>query len=625
MSAIVAIFQRHGQPVTTAAMDALLAAAPHRAVDGQDTWYQGPVALAHQHFDLTPEGHAAPQPVRNPAGTLTLTADVRLDNRAELIRTLGLDPAGQPSDAALILAAYTRWGTACVTHLLGDFAFALWDDSQQHLFIARDPLGCADLACYLDEQLCVIASEVNQVIAHPAIPRRLNDLKIAMILVSWWHDHEQTVFENVYYVPPAHALVITAGSVRRWRYWDIDPGRRLRYKNDDEYADHLRELITSAVRDRLRVTGRVGISMSGGIDSLTMAILATEQLPPGRVDTFTYVFDQFPECDERAYIRPVVDQYNLNAHFLLSDHRWTLSDFATWPVSPDFPVADAFVRLPLAVADAARANNCQLLLNGHYADILLAGGHGWPADLLRRGHWGTLTRRLWQQRAHLHWRHDVLDWGLQAALPPAVLRLRRLRQGRPLRHLYTAHLAPDLPQRTRLGDYLDTGAGRPAFDSLARLRQYNHLLLAATAQGRAVARQRYHAYGLAYADPFLDRRLVEFAVAVPLEQLMRPPHTKYVLRRAMTGHMPDHVVWRRDKTTFRRLIQVGLLDKERDKVRQLLTHPRIVEMGYVSAAWLQQELMNGSSWHGDGYQFWLCLALEIWLRHRAHCAGPAFG
>ncbi len=617
MSAILAIFNRTGEPVCGAVVSAMLAAAPHRAVDGQAAWQQDAVALAYQHFSpLSPVTTACPLP----GGTsdLMITADVRLDNRADLIAQLQPVPensaagAACVTDAGLILLAYQKWGVDCPRYLLGDFAFVLWDGRRQHLFAARDPLGVRDLCYYVDNQRALLASEIQQLLAHPDVTVRLNEAKVAQYLTMLWQDQAETFYAGIFYCPPAHSLYISATVVQCQRYWDVDPHYRIRYRQPEAYAAHFRDLFTQAVACRLPAQGTVGISLSGGLDSASVAAAAAQQTV-ARLHSFSYVFDELPDCDERAYIAAVVTQYDLKATTINGDDKWPLRDRATWPVLRDFVYADPFVRLPLAVMSAAQQAGCRLLLTGHYGDILFAGRRYWLADMVRDGRWGELALLCAHHQADMSWRQDVWEYGLRSFLPWPVRRLYRRWRPRSLAAQHPA-LHPDLVRRTNLEARGSQAVGEAAFCAPGQWPRYRHLTLSVVPQGIAAARQLYNQHGLEAVDPFLDRRLVEFALAAPADQLGRPHRSKWVLREAMREDLPVCVRERKDKTRLLTLLEKGLREREQAAVRAILVQSEIVRREFVRDSWLQQALTFGPDWPQNRAFLWLCLSLELWLQ-----------
>ncbi len=396
----------------------MLAVNPNPASDGQDFWLKNNVALGHQHFWITPEEQNQPQPRLDKESGCVITCAARLDNRPELMHALGLDqvPASSLSDADLILQAYRRWGIECAPHLLGDFAFVLWDPAQQQMFAARDALGCQDLHYFLNQNYVLLATRLNVLLEHPAVQPKLNETKIAEFLAVQWGDDVNTFYDSIYHLPPAHCLLVTPESSRLWRYWQVDPGKIIRYARQEEYAEHYRELIKTAVRDRLRSAYPVGISLSGGLDSSSLACLAAEVLretgaPQGRLGSYSYVFDEYSNCDERAYIQPVLEQakrlYPIRPKMVKGDSLWPrpfndrLVDPAglSWPGSILLPGAGHPAGCP--PGRGAR------LISGFYGDDLYSGAEYWLADLLLSGQVRQAARLLAQAA-----RQESLKWNL---------------------------------------------------------------------------------------------------------------------------------------------------------------------------------------------------------------------
>ena len=185
MSGIIAIFNRDRQPVDGDTLATLHRTGSHRAVDGHRSWSDGPVGLAHQHFRVWLNDDVASQPLASRDSRFVLTCDARLDGQSELCDKLGVESSEPRSDPNLILRAYEKWGADCVEYLRGDFVFALWDEINRCLFCARDALGVRDLAYFLSDRFFVAASEAAQVLAHPEVPRRLNEGRLAEYLAGF--------------------------------------------------------------------------------------------------------------------------------------------------------------------------------------------------------------------------------------------------------------------------------------------------------------------------------------------------------------------------------------------------------------------------------------------------------
>ncbi|MDQ3661536.1 MAG: asparagine synthase-related protein, partial [Actinomycetota bacterium] len=204
-------------------------------------------------------------------------ADARIDNREELVRTLWGGshlPDEPPTDAELILEAYRRWGEECPARLIGDFAFAIWDARRGRLFAARDPMAMRALYYRVEPRRVLFGTEVKQILAVPGVPARIFEPAVGAYLAGPFGHMEWTFYEGISQLAPAHALVVDASGQRTWRYWDIDPDFRIEYPTEEEYVEHFLEVFLEAVRCRLRSTKPVGIFLSGGMDSGSIASAA---------------------------------------------------------------------------------------------------------------------------------------------------------------------------------------------------------------------------------------------------------------------------------------------------------------------------------------------------------------
>jgi asparagine synthase (glutamine-hydrolysing) len=212
---------------------------------------------------------------------MAITGDVRLDNRVELAQRLGRPglPGGTLSDGELIIAAYERWGEDCATHLLGDFAFALWDGRQRTLFCARDVFGVKPFYYHQSSDLFAFASDVDGVLSVPGVPTRLNQLRLSDYLLALSGDPASTIYEDVSRLPPARTMTVNAGGASLRRYWTPDAVTELHLGSEEEYDEAFRHVLEIAVRDRMPSEHAVGAFLSGGLDSSSIVCAAQRQRP----------------------------------------------------------------------------------------------------------------------------------------------------------------------------------------------------------------------------------------------------------------------------------------------------------------------------------------------------------
>ncbi|EYD75056.1 Asparagine synthetase (glutamine-hydrolyzing) [Rubellimicrobium mesophilum DSM 19309] len=556
MSGICGLWRLDGGPAGGAS--AIAALLERRGPDGTRLWEDGAVALGHALLATTPEALRERLPLTDPATGCTITADVRLDNRDELIAALDLGPAGRGmGDGELILRAWLAWGEGAPGRLLGDFAFAIWDPRARRLFAARDPMGMRPLVyAHRPGRLFAFATEVRAVLAAPGVPAHLDEGRIADFLEGELEgiDFTSTFFQGVLRLPPAHALTVDMGGLRLRRFWAPEPRPELRLPGDAAYAEAFREVLTEAVRCRLRSAGPVGSMLSGGMDSGAVAAVASRLLAAegrGPLPTFSVLGPDPATCPETRAIRAALTMPNLDPHLL----DW--SEPGPWREEilgllrdMDEPF-DGHANLVRGVYAMAHRAGVRVVLDGVGGDIVLADG-GRIMELVRRLRW----REAWGEAAaerRLHparppaWR-SLAAHLRQAATPAWARRLKRalrpLPPGRPTLGL----LSPEFAARIGLAE-------RQARDLAQEIDGWPppSEVLAHTI-GRAyltAARERYDRIASALAveprDPFLDRRVIDLCLSLPPGQRRAGGWPKIVLRRAMAGLLPDEVVWRRGK------------------------------------------------------------------------------
>ena len=312
MSSLIAIIHDDGSPVEPEALGRAIGGS-RRGPDSAGVWTYGPVGLAHGLLDVS--GNASEHQPSTLDGAVWIAADARIDGRDALIRELTSthriklpSPARlrEVADDALLLYAYATWGRSCVDKLIGDFAFAIWDDRERRLFCARDQLGVAPLFYTWGGGRLIVASELDCIRAFPGVDSRLDDLAVAdFLMFGQSQDPGATIFAAVRRLPAAHTLSQSQsrGGLDVRRYWELkSPGVT---EPSSDPTEELEALIQAAVDDRLRDTDSAGISLSGGIDSPLIAAMACGRHSGSRrrveVRAETVVFDSSIPDDERRY------------------------------------------------------------------------------------------------------------------------------------------------------------------------------------------------------------------------------------------------------------------------------------------------------------------------------------
>ena len=272
----------------------------------------------------TPESLHEQMPSSGAEGTCWITADARLDNRDDLIGELGLrqNPASEIPDSTIILEAFQKWGEDCPTHLLGDFAFAIWDRRNQTLFCARDQFGIKPFYYSPVGPQFAFCSCIDGLLQLPWIPRRLNERRLASYLTRFFGDTAATFYEDILRLPPAHALRVNEQGVRLTRYWVLSRSCETHFRSDEQCMEAFQALFREAVRTRLRRVGQAGSMLSGGLDSSSISAVAGRLVAEegqGPLATFSAVFDEVPRTNERRFIDAAVEHCGFEPSYLAAD------------------------------------------------------------------------------------------------------------------------------------------------------------------------------------------------------------------------------------------------------------------------------------------------------------------
>jgi asparagine synthase (glutamine-hydrolysing) len=551
VSAIAGVWSFDGEVSVSTACQSMLQPLKLYGPDNTAQYTGSSIALGRCLLRLLPEDRFDEQPL-SAAGVTALVADIRLDNRRELGLELGLSSqqTAVMADSAILLAAWERWREQCVEHLSGAFSFAVWNQKEQYLFLARDHTG---------ERPLVYASTAN-CFAFASMPKGLHPLSfvgseldeeyVARYLMLTNIAIERTIFRRIERLPPGHALSVYREKKRVWRYWQTDHLAELRLGSPEEYLDCFRERFDRAVGVRLRTRGSIGAQLSGGLDSAAVAATAARLLGaegreltcftavPGpafkSLTNSTHFGDEGPAAAEVAALYPNV------RHVLVESSATSFLDILDFNNNlydhPCFgPSNEVWSN---AIMAQAREQGITMLLNGSCGNSTMSY-EGLPALSMwfRSGEWGTLARVAWQIRsAHSASMRLMLRHAVWPSLPFWVRRMTD-----PYMRKFTLDYTPLRPEiverlglrQDALSDMSVSLDGREALRT--RLAYYDTSDTSIAPQG---------GWQLDSRDPTYDRGVIEFCLTVPLEEFMRGGQLRSLARRAMVGRLPSSTLKR---------------------------------------------------------------------------------
>ena len=533
----------------TAVLDAMLRLLPGQGAT-RSAWPQVGLGLGCREGPIGGSVLCA-----EPTAGLALAADARLDDRDGLCASLAIPVAERRrlGDEQLILRAWLRWGEDCPRQLLGDYAFALWDARRRLLFCARDHAGARPFYYALPKDGFVFASAVEAVLAAPDVGDALDEGAVATYLASPHCSDARTFFAAVRKLPPGHGLCVewtsaANGATRRQtrlaRHWRPEQVPAARPAADDEYAEQFRDLLTQAVRDRLRgcEANAVGTHLSGGLDSSSIAVVAARELRrQGRSPPLAFSWLPRPatppkpeHAPEYALIDAVCAQERIEVI-----HGAPSAEDVLDVLLADGALPGIHVHLNEEVAQRhAATRGVRVLLSGWGGDECISfSGRGHWQRLLLRGRWRQLAAE-WraQDASALRFLAHVTLPLLHPALVPSLAGWHR---GRPIRRRSLIDAA--FARRAKpLGVREKRAIG--VRETQLRLLRTGHL--AERIEGWAASGG---ARGIEYRYPLLDRRLLEFALALPPEQFRRGRWGRWLFRHGCRTLLPPEVCWNRTK------------------------------------------------------------------------------
>jgi asparagine synthase (glutamine-hydrolysing) len=601
----------------------------HRGPDDGGVWADAWCHLGHKRLaiiDLSPAGR---QPLSNHQGSVWITFNGEIYNFQSLRRELEQDGYvfRTRTDTEVIVAAYEKWDLGCLAHLRGMFAFALWDAPRRRLLLARDRVGKKPLFYTTAGGRFLFASELQSLLADPAVPREV-DLPAVDMYLSWGYvPAPRTAFENIFKLPPAHYLTLTltpAGPVTHVeRYWSLAYQPKLAL-SEEEAAEALRDKLTEAVRLRMISDVPLGAFLSGGIDSsLIVGLMAG--LSNGPVKTFSIGFEE-ADYNELTHARRVATRFGTDHHeFVVKPDALAIVPKLVRHFGEPFADASA---IPTYYVSAMTRQHVTVALTGDGGDESFAGYQRYLANRLAarmqripglavtaRAAGGLLPstrdfKNRWQRASRF----------LTALTEPAAERYGRWVGGS------TGHFSEDDKRRFYRNDMWAALDSRRPADWMASLFATAADLDPVDA-AMAVDVAGYlpfdllvkvditsMANSLEARSPLLDHEVMELAARLPVALKLRGRVSKYLLRRAFADMLPPANM-ARGKMGFG--VPVGRW--LRGPLQGLLQETLISEPTLVRDCFDAREIQELVTAHlerrGDhGFRLWNLLMLELWHR-----------
>ncbi|MEW6263559.1 MAG: asparagine synthase (glutamine-hydrolyzing) [Thermodesulfobacteriota bacterium] len=565
----------------------------HRGPNDRGSLSLGGLLLGHLRLsilDLSPRGR---QPMTIAGGRYVISYNGEVYNYLELRRELEARGAvfANDTDTEVILQAYAHWGLDCFRRFNGMWALAIWDREQRRLVLSRDRVGVKPLYWCADLNRLAFASEIKALASYrrsTGLPLEINPSAVETYLNSGLVDGlEDTFFHGLHRFKPGHFMVVQNERIQAYQpYWDL-PGaalslrEKLAGRSQDELAGELLALLEDAVTIHTRSDVPVGVCLSGGLDSSCVAGLAGRIIP--ELKTFTSWFEEGDEWNELQYAERVKDKFGLQSYKTVVPGPALLEKLPNLLWYLDEPTLALGVYPQWHVMEAA-AREVTVVMDGQGGDEIFAGYDFYAARLLYSRLLAGRTKDYQRTLAGYY-----KNYGLNRANS----------LGQEVKSLYLSQAEKQTPQvfPGHLDNFLFQELTQSRLPAL--LRYEDRLSMAFSIESRV---------------PLLDYRLIELAFALEEGLKVGPGWSKHLLRRAVSGLLPEEIAWRKDKKGFPTPFQVWADGPLKLSIRELL-----LDSGGRLAQFLDRKQIKDffAAWDKGQRNHWLLwrlLSLEVWLR-----------
>ncbi|MDD3978062.1 MAG: asparagine synthase (glutamine-hydrolyzing) [Methanomicrobium sp.] len=577
----------------------------HRGPDDSGVYISDKAGLIHRRLSIIDLSSEGKQPMSNEDETLWLVFNGEIYNYQELREEL--KDYGHifrtKTDSEVIIHAFEEWGHKCLERFNGMWAFAIWDERNNELFCARDRIGIKPFYySYTDEGL-IFASEIKALCKNPKTGERVNEEKFVTFLKWGLSDYDnETMFDGIFQLLPAHFMRVSNDTVEIGKYWNTKPSKDAVSKNisDEELSNTFLDLLRDSVKLHLRSDVSIGTCLSGGLDSSTITALINEikkdeiskslnKRPEERNSsqkTFSAVFSD-KRFDESDFIKTVVNSADVDAHYISPNPKELWSEIDNLIYSNDEP----FMQLTLysqycVMRDIGK--NVKVVLDGQGADEMLGGYIAYfychIKDLMIKGH---IIKALSEGFGILKNHRSFVKYATGQFF------IRKKRRG-----LIRGDEIPLKRYQGSLNEALDSDLKATNLPYL--LHWEDRTSMAFSVEARV---------------PFLDYRVVEFLTSLPADQKIRKGVTKYILRKAIKGIVPEEIRCRMDKKGFSTPEEVWMKEDLKEDILNVINSESFRSRKYWNPEEVKEEyndFLSGNT--GYSSEIWRIVCGELWLR-----------
>ncbi len=621
MSAIFGIIDFEGRPIETAWIKSMQDDLAHRGPDRQDIYREESMFIGHMLLQVTPESVYDTSPYEEDG--FVITANARLDEREAIMERLNTPQAEREiiTDPLLLLRSYLKFGKDFVKDIYGDFAFAIWDKEKKELFCARDQMGVKPFLYYFDDNRFVFSTELKSIVTLPFVKTEVDHLLLRDEAIGICDTPKKTAWKNINRLLASKYLHIDNSGVVVFQYWNLKIKRNTTFKTEEDWAKALKNLLEKVISDHTRVLKGVGIPLSGGLDSSSIACIAARQFAERnkRIVTASSVLDKnFSEpgvTDELEYIKEVLKQEkNIDALFVYHSELKFLEglnlkfDNNYAPVVPSHYVDEALYT-------KFEEKSVRRMLSGTLGDMTVSNSTVYPLPiLLLKGRFLRFFKLSKKYRKNMklgyysHLKRNIIDPLLPFFLRKIIHRCLGV-------HKYWD--IQDLPLKGSKKEMKNLQKRMTSFYKTYYLNAFNikNNIWATELEHFGEdwdCGSSHHYIEITY--PLLDRRIVEFLVQLPVEHFYMNGMKRGLIRKAMEGVLPDKNRLRLDKNAYSPAFE-QINKKDISRIQRLLVDTPLEQdiKNILNSSELINYIDNIKNNSKFELNYWTIMAICVWI------------
>ena len=553
-------------------------------------------AIGHQTYCVMPAASQTQQPMKL-GEHLYFLFHGRVDNRSVMLEKLGLEPTQSISDADIVARCYRAFGDECLDEFRGPFVFVFFNESNNEVVACRDAMGGRYLVYRVTEKHILIATYEMALVAHNSLHYTINEEKAARYLSNQMESQPSSLIDGLTPLNPGTKLTVNEAGVRLHRYYSYSPATRIHLDSDQSYADEFKRLLNQAISRRTANVARPGLMLSGGLDSIPIAILAAQQSPS--LIALSWVFDQYPELDERQYSSPICQQLGIEQVMINCDERWPQWD-QSMDLNPIVPFGIPFSEFQEATFRKAKSKGVTMMLTGIHGDLLYEYTNGILYELLKAGEFRRFYREL------------KLLWTSSSSTANFIRHycFRPIKLAQKLgvvRRKFAQHRHPYL--QDRIGEKVCEKPHWLLAESARALRPKQWQIVLDGFAGDDTVHGRYleAKYGIERRYPFRDRDLCEFMLSIPSHQLYFSLQKRPIVKQAFAQEFNENLLARNNKTSFSQVIYSGVSKDKKNRQWFESQPPQwadYVKQCYFESKTAQNGSMDVVRWRCGYYDYW---------------------